>query len=119
MAAGLRSAEKRIGTAPSVARPRPVRQSDEILFEPTGVVCKIDLVLPVCTTSEPLEGDGDQKLTPRTYSLECQLSCCGHPGTHRCSDRIQHVLVSATQHLSPVPKRGPLRLNQGAGFAGT
>lgn len=46
MAAGLRSAEKRIGTAPSVARPRPVRQSDEILFEPTGVVCKIDLVLP-------------------------------------------------------------------------
>lgn len=64
---------------------------------------------PVCTTSEPLEGDGDQKLTPRTYSLECKLSCCGHPGTHRCSDRIQHVLVSATQHFSPMSKRGPLR----------
>lgn len=64
---------------------------------------------PCAPRREPLEGDGDQKLTPRTYSLECQLSCCGHPGTHRCSDRIQHVLVSATQHLSPMSKRGPLR----------
>lgn len=118
MAAGLRSAEKRIRTAPSVSRPRPGRQSHETLFESTGVVCKIDLVLPVCTTSEPLEGDGTQKMTPRTYSLECQLSCCGHPGTHRCSDRIQHVLVSATPLLSPMSKRA-VALNQGAGFAGT
>lgn len=119
MAAGLRSADKRIGTAPSVARPRPVRQSDEILFEPTGVVCKINLVLLVCTTSEPLEGDGDQKLTPRTCSLECQLSCCGHAGTHRCSDRIQRILdLRCATSFADVQARA-VALNQGAGFAGT
>lgn len=77
-----------------------VRPSDEILFESTGIVCIMHLVPP----SEPLEGDGGQNFTEGDVASNFQLSCCRHVGTHRCSDRIQHVWISATPRLAAMSK---------------